>query len=343
MTTFSLVGPINGLVSMFYSPSTINIFWNGRSSSGLSLLFQVISGLLISIFVVILSFISFFYVEYIMEELFLGSGYRYVHANMCSVVFMVLWIHWLRGYTIGSAGKQDLWKSGFLMFALAMGSAFLGYVLPWRQISFWGATVITSLATVAPGGISLLLYLWGGFSLGSATLGRFLSLHFLLPLVIIGLLIVHLLLLHMYNSSSMFGLNGGVFAISFIWKDLITICLIILFCSFLVSCVPAQFIEADNWIDANPIVTPEHIKPEWYFLFLYAVLRCIPDKLVGVLGLVGGLLMIIILFLSNSFLSSRYWLMIVFLLTWLGGLDILAHFVYSSQILSGLYFLLPSL
>lgn len=296
-----------------------------------------------SIFIVMLAIFSFFFVEYIIEELFLGSGYRYVHANMCSLVFFVLWLHWLRGYVIGSTGKQDLWKSRFVMFALAIGSAFLGYVLPWGQMSFWGATVITSLATVAPYGSVLLLYLWGGFSLGSATLGRFLSLHFLLPLLVIRLLILHLILLHKYNSSGSLGTVGGVFYLLFIWKDCVTVMVLLIICCFLVSFVPAQFMEADNWIDANPIVTPEHIKPEWYFLFLYAVLRCIPDKLVGVLGLVGGLLMIMVLFFSNSFSVVRYWLMVILLLTWLGGLDILCHYVYSSQMLSVVYFILPSL
>lgn len=323
----------------FGSSQGINNWWGYRSSTAIYIVIQVITGLILSIYVVILVMESFRVVELLMENNVGIHHVRYLHANICSVVFMLLLLHIRKGLWIGSYVKSNLWKSGSVLLILVIGAAFLGYVLPWGNISLWGATVITNLLSVLPYGDVILLNIWARFTICSATLRRFFSLHFLVPLVVLGIIFLHLILLHEYVSSSTLGeLNIIIIEFSgLLNKDLVLWVMYFLLLGIMIY-VPQYFIDADNWREANFLVTPDHIKPEWYFLFAYAILRCIPDKTLGVLGLVMSLIVVLSLGLVNR---VNYVLSILFsfmILTWLGGLEVTNYYTSRSQYASLLYF-----
>jgi len=262
---------------------------------------------------------------------------RYIHANGASMFFIVVYSHIFRGLYFGSYiyPRNKLWISGVIIFLLMMATAFMGYVLPWGQMSFWGATVITNLFSAVPfiGG-DIVEWLWGGFSVDNATLNRFFSLHYLMPFAILGLTVIHLALLHEEGSNNPLGSNTNIdtapFYPYFYVKDLFVFCIFILFFSFFIFFYPNILGHSDNYIPADSIVTPPHIVPEWYFLPFYAILRSIPDKLGGVVAMISAILVLLLLpFINTSTIRSSkfraifsifYWFLFCdfLLLGWIG-------------------------
>lgn len=329
---------IQKFIMYFGSSQGINNWWRYRSSTAIYIVIQVFTRLMLSMYVVMLVDESFNVVENLMENN-VGTHYvRYLHANLCSIVFILLLIHigkriWMRSYL-----KGNLWKSGRLLIMLSIGAAFLRYVLPWGNISLWRATVITNLLSVLPYGELILMNVWARYTICSATLGRFFSLHFLVPLLIVRIILLHLMLLHEYVSSSSLGVNvNHVEFAQLLNKDMMLWLLIVLLLG-LIMCVPQYFIDADNWGEANFLVTPDHIKPEWYFLFAYAILRCIPEKTLRVIGLVISLVVIIIMGLMNLILYALSLYISFIILTWLRRLEVTDYYTSRSQLGTVLYF-----
>lgn len=298
---------------------------------------------------------SFFSVYYIIIESNNRFLLRFLHANRASFFLIFMIIHIRRRIYYISYKKFFVWNTRVILLLITMLSAFLRYVLPWRQISFWGATVITSLLTSVPKyGIIMVTWLWGRFNVRYPTLTRFYTLHFLFPLLLLALIGIHLFFLHKTGSSNPVNIRGPIkvnFYPFFFIKDLITIMFWLFMFACLVFTYPIMFMDADNWLECNPMVTPTHIKPEWYFLFAYAILRCIPVKLIRVIGI----LVAILIFLIKSVISVNvkyvrfrvsFTTKILFwrftfnfvLLTFLRATHVLPHYTYMSQITSVLYF-----
>jgi quinol-cytochrome oxidoreductase complex cytochrome b subunit len=323
-----------GLAVDFASTKNISMWWNFRSLSRLWIAMQVFTGLVISSTLVASIIDAFNSVEMVMEN---GVGrhiLRFIHANFCSIVFMILIVHVGKRLWFGSGVKSNLWKIRTLLLVLTMGASFLGYVLPWGHMSFWGATVITSLLTVAPYGNDIVVMVWGGFSLGGACLGRFFTLHFLLPLLVLAVITVHLHLLHEYVSSSPVGNGMGVSFTNWYVKDGVTLFLTLIRTLIILIVSPIMFIDADNWFHCNPMVTPAHIKPEWYFLPFYCILRCVPDKTLRVLTIVRSLLLIgLIRVIGIGFINAR----VLLLTIWLGGAALEPWYIMGSQIVTVVY------
>lgn len=337
------------------SPSRFSRIWNFGSLLGLCLSTQIVSGLFLAIHYSCDITLAFERVRHIRRDVRLGWFLRIVHANGASLFFICVYLHIARGVYYGSYNFKEVWLVGVLILFLLIGTAFLGYVLPWGQISFWGATVITNLASAIPiVGQEVVLWLWGGFSVRNATLTRFFTLHFLFPFILAALRAVHLLFLHETGSSNPLGINRNFdkspFHPYFSIKDLFGF--FVFFIVFMYICLQAPWAIGDpeNFIPANPIVTPVHIQPEWYFLFAYAILRSIPSKLGGVIALVGSILILAILpfYGANNFKARRFiplrklsfWALIVFilLLTWIGARPVEEPYILTGQSLTVLYF-----
>jgi len=319
------------------TPINLSYLWSFGSAAGICLVIQIVTGIFLAMHYTPHVDLAFSSVEHIMRDVNNGWLIRYLHANGASMFFIVVYSHMFRGIYYGSYmyPRQHLWYSGVLIFILMMATAFMGYVLPWGQMSFWGATVITNLFSAIPiVGSSIVEWLWGGFSVDNATLNRFFSLHYLLPFLIAGLVIVHLALLHKDGSSNPVGVSSGLdnipFYPYFYVKDLLAFFVLLLFFSFFVFFFPNLLGHPDNYIPANPMVTPAHIVPEWYFLPFYAILRSIPDKLGGVLAMGGAIAILFALPLLNTseirstefrpIFGIFYWFLFVdfFLLGWIG-------------------------
>lgn len=306
----------NGLLSVvlnhlvnYPTPFNINYFYGYGSLAGVCLGMQIISGVFLAMHYVPMSDFAFISVEHIMRDLNYGWFLRYMHANGSSMFFLCVYIHIARGLYYGSyvAPRQFTWISGVVIFILMMATAFLGYVLPWGQMSFWAATVITNLFSAIPlVGPSIVEWLWGGFSIGSPTLNRFFSLHFLLPFAIAAMVGVHLAFLHKNGSNNPLTVDSSNDSIPFypffVIKDVLGFQLfLIMFCIFIFFS-PNTLGHPDNYIYADSLSTPAHIVPEWYFLPFYAILRSIPDKLGGVVCM--GLALIILIFLPFIYKSK---------------------------------------
>ena len=337
------------------SPSSFTTIWNFGSLLGLCLVTQIVSGLFLAIHYSCDITLAFESVSHISRDVNWGWFLRIVHANGARFFFICVYLHIARGLYYGSFNFKEVWIVGVLILFLLIGTAFLGYVLPWGQISFWGATVITNLASALPVvGQEIVLWLWGGFSVRNATLTRFFTLHFLIPFILAALSAIHLVFLHETGSSNPLGVNSNFdkspFHPYFSIKDLLGF--LVFFVLFMFVCLQAPWDLGDpeNFIPANPIVTPVHIQPEWYFLFAYAILRSIPRKLGGVLALVGSILILIIIpfyglrkFKSRGFLPVRklsFWSLVVFvlLLTWIGARPVEEPYIFTGQLLTLLYF-----
>lgn len=278
------------------TPININYLWSFGSAAGLCLVLQIFTGIFLAMHYTPHVDLAFNSVEHIMRDVNNGWLIRYLHANGASMFFIVVYSHMFRGIYYGSYmyPREHLWYSGILIFFLMMAAGFMGYVLPWGQMSFWGATVITNLFSAIPFiGSSIVEWLWGGFSVDNATLNRFFSLHYLIPFLLAGVVLIHLSLLHKEGSNNPLGINSAVdnipFYPYFYTKDLLAFLVMLLFISFLVFYYPNALGHSDNYIPANSLVTPTHIVPEWYFLPFYAILRSIPDKLGGVLAMGGAI------------------------------------------------------
>lgn len=289
------------------TPVNLNYLWSFGSTAGLCLVIQIISGIFLAMHYTPHIDYAFDSVEHIMRDVNNGWLIRYTHANGASMFFIVVYCHIFRGLYFGSYIKPRgaLWASGVIIFLLMMATAFMGYVLPWGQMSFWGATVITNLFSAIPVvGDSIVTWLWGGFSVGNATLNRFFSLHYLMPFVIVGAVIVHLSLLHKDGSNNPLGINNTVDTVSFYpyfyVKDLFSFFIFAFVFGLLVFFYPNALGHPDNYIPANPMSTPAHIVPEWYFLPFYAILRSIPDKLGGVVAMISAILVLLLLPLTNT-------------------------------------------
>ena len=347
---------IAGAVIELPSPTNIRVLWNYGSLLGLCLVLQIITGLFLSMHYCGDVQRAFDSVRHICRDVNYGWLLRVCHANGASFFFICLYIHIGRGLYYSSFSFLYTWTVGiFLLFAI-IAAAFFGYVLPWGQISFWGATVITNLFSAIPylGG-ELVIWLWGGFAVDNATLTRFFSFHFLVPFIAIGLTIVHLLFLHQTGSNNPLGVNRNFDKISFhpyhTIKDLLIYFIFLM--SLIYICFNAPWVIGDpeNFIPANPLVTPVHIQPEWYFLIAYAILRSIPNKLGGVIALAFSILILLIcphiypgkfqglLFYPVS--KAYFWLQInVFcLLTWIGARSVEDPYIITGQVLSLVYFL----
>lgn len=359
-TPFRKISPLlkiinNSLIDL-PSPSNISAWWNFGSLLGLCLIIQILTGLFLSIHYARNIEIAFNRVIHICRDVNYGWLLRTLHANGASFFFICLYIHVGRGIYYRSYYFTITWTMGVLILFITIATAFLGYVLPWGQISFWGATVITNLLSAIPYlGIDIVQWLWGGFAVDNATLNRFFSLHFLLPFVIAALVIIHLLFLHQTGSNNPLGTNRNIDKIPFhpyfSYKDIFGFIIIIFLLTILTLTNPYLLGDPDNFIPANPLVTPIHIQPEWYFLFAYAILRSIPNKLGGVIALVISIAILFFMpFFNNKKIQRNsfypinkilFWslLSILLLLTWIGARPVEDPYILIGQILTIIYFL----
>ncbi len=289
-------------LTKYPTPKNLNWWWNFGSLSGITLLVMIISGIFLAMHYDPSAEAAFDSVEYIMRNVNYGWFMRYLHANGASMFFIVVYIHMFRGLYYGSykAPRELLWILGVVILILMMATAFMGYVLPWGQMSYWGATVITNLFSVFPFGESIVEWLWGGFSVDSPTLNRFFVLHYLFPFLIIAVVGLHLIALHQHGSNNPLGIekkkeDSIPFHPYYTVKDLFGLGIFALIWSYFIFFNPNFFGEPDNYIPANPLVTPPHIVPEWYFLPFYAILRSIPNKLFGVIAMFGAVLILFFL------------------------------------------------
>jgi ubiquinol-cytochrome c reductase cytochrome b/c1 subunit len=352
-------GIINHLID-YPTPSSISYWWGFGSLAGIFLVIQIITGIILAMHYVPNIDYAFLSVEHIMRDVNYGWFIRYLHANGASMFFIIVYIHIGRGLYYGSYlnPREHVWMSGVVIFILMMATAFIGYVLPWGQMSFWGATVITNLFSAIPViGESVVYWIWGGFSVNNATLNRFFSLHYLLPFILAIFVILHIYILHFVGSNTPLGVdisgdrNKITFYPYFYVKDLLGLLLFFIFYLFFVFFFPNVLGHSDNYIEANPMVTPAHIVPEWYFLPFYAILRSIPDKLGGVICMGAAIFILLLLpIYSNKFyLKSNvfkyfskklYWFLVfnVFILGWIGAKPVEMPYIIIGQISTFFYF-----
>nr|YP_010758135.1 cytochrome b [Macroscelides flavicaudatus]WEW63445.1 cytochrome b [Macroscelides flavicaudatus] len=339
------------------APSNISSWWNFGSLLGMCLIIQISTGLFLAMHYTSDTMTAFSSVTHICRDVNYGWLIRYIHANGASLFFICLFIHAGRGIYYGSYLYSETWNIGIALLFITMATAFVGYVLPWGQMSFWGATVITNLLSAIPYvGSTLVEWIWGGFSVDKATLTRFFTFHFILPFIIAALAMVHLLFLHETGSNNPLGLISDSDKIPFhpyyTIKDLLGMLLIMMLLMGLVLFSPDLLGDPDNYTPANPLNTPPHIKPEWYFLFAYAILRSIPNKLGGVVALVMSILILAILPLLHTskqrslmfrpISQCLFWTLVadMLTLTWIGGQPVEDPFITIGQVASILYFML---
>nr|WNH42136.1 cytochrome b [Neoperla transvaalensis] len=344
----------NALVDL-PAPINISAWWNFGSLLGLCLAIQILTGLFLAMHYTAHIDLAFNSVAHICRDVNYGWLLRTLHANGASFFFICLYLHTGRGMYYGSYLFMHTWMVGVIILFLVMGTAFMGYVLPWGQMSFWGATVITNLLSAVPYlGIDLVQWVWGGFAVDNATLTRFFTFHFVLPFIVAAAVLIHLLFLHQTGSNNPLGINSDTDKIPFhpyfSFKDIVGFLILIMILTILTLLEPYMLGDPDNFTPANPLVTPVHIQPEWYFLFAYAILRSIPNKLGGVIALVLSIAILMILpFTNNSKFRGiqfypinqfLFWsmLIVVILLTWIGARPVEDPYILVGQILTILYF-----
>nr|Q9ZY14.1 RecName: Full=Cytochrome b; AltName: Full=Complex III subunit 3; AltName: Full=Complex III subunit III; AltName: Full=Cytochrome b-c1 complex subunit 3; AltName: Full=Ubiquinol-cytochrome-c reductase complex cytochrome b subunit [Ctenomys pearsoni]AAD17282.1 cytochrome b [Ctenomys pearsoni] len=337
------------------TPSNISAWWNFGSLLGVCLGLQILTGLFLAMHYTADTTTAFSSVTHICRDVNYGWLIRYMHANGASMFFIFLYFHIGRGIYYGSYTFMDTWNIGVLLLFATMATAFMGYVLPWGQMSFWGATVITNLLSAIPYiGPTLVEWIWGGFSVDKATLIRFFAFHFILPFIITAMVMIHLLFLHETGSNNPSGMNSDSDKIPFhpyyTIKDILGILFMMITLMSLVMFTPDLLGDPDNYTPANPLNTPPHIKPEWYFLFAYAILRSIPNKLGGVLALVFSILILMLFPILHSSkqrsMSFRplsqclMWMLVanLLILTWIGGQPVEHPFTTIGQLASTTYF-----
>jgi len=355
MKTHPALKILNGALVDLPSPSIITSWWNFGSLLGLCLSTQLIRGLFLAMHYTGNVSMAFERVRRIGTDVNLGWLLRIIHANGARMFFICLFTHTGRGLYYGSFKYQETWSIGVIILLLVMAAAFMGYVLPWGQISFWGATVITSLLMAIPYvGERVVIWLWGGFAVSNPTLTRFFVFHFILPFVVAAIAIIHLLFLHQTGSNNPLGVNPDYdktpFHPYFSWKDTPGFIILLTTLGAIVLMAPWMLGDPENFIPANPLVTPVHIQPEWYFLFAYAILRSIPNKLGGVAALGLSVLILLIMpympnrkFQSISWYPLRkifFWSLVVcaILLRWVGARPVEEPYVISGQLLGVFYF-----
>jgi ubiquinol-cytochrome c reductase cytochrome b subunit len=316
------------------TPVNLNYWWNFGSLAGIILIIMIVSGVVLAMHYTPHATLAFDSVERIMRDVNYGWLIRYVHMNGASMFFLIVYIHLFRGLYYGSYKypRELLWMLGVVILVLMIATAFMGYVLPWGQMSYWAATVITNLFSAVPlVGDKIVTLLWGGFTVGNPTLNRFYSLHYLLPFVIVAVVGLHLLALHQHGSNNPLGIDkrGPQDTIPFhpyyTIKDMFGLCVFLLFFAIFVFYLPNYAASADNYIPANPMVTPNHIVPEWYLLPYYAILRSVPNKLLGVIAAFGSILILFLVpWLDTSPVRSARYRPIYRLVSWLLPIDVIA-------------------
>lgn len=336
------------------TPQSISFLWNIGFLLGITLTSQVVSGILLSINYVASTEIAFDSIIHIIRDTRWGWIIRYAHINGASVFFLLIYTHIARGVYFNSPIKlQIVWISGVIILLISIIAAFMGYVLPWGQISYWGATVITRMLSSVPyiGG-ELIIWLWGDFSVSQPTLNRIFSLHFIVPLVVLGLVLAHLIFLHQKGSSNPSRTNSNLDKIKFfpifLVKDITPIIIIIIILRTLISIRPEALGDPENFNNARITTTPTHIKPEWYFLFAYRILRSVPSKLGGVVAMGASILILIVLAIKKNLAPKKFnppkkiifwlWVRIFILLTWAGGKPVNEVSRLIAQNLTLLYF-----
>nr|AAS90425.1 cytochrome b [Esox americanus americanus] len=346
---------VNDALIDFPAPANISIWWNFGSLLGLCLITQILTGLFLAMHYTSDISTAFSSVCHICRDVNYGWLIRNIHANGASLFFICIYMHIARGLYYGSYLYKETWNIGVILLLLTMMTAFVGYVLPWGQMSFWGATVITNLLSAVPYvGNTLVQWIWGGFSVDNATLTRFFAFHFLFPFVIAAATVLHLLFLHETGSNNPVGINSDADKIPFhpyfSYKDLLGFTFMLLILASLALFSPNLLGDPDNFIPANPLVTPPHIKPEWYFLFAYAILRSIPNKLGGVLALLFSILILMLVPVLHTskqrgitfrpLTQFLFWFLVadMLILTWIGGMPVEHPFIIIGQITSVIYF-----
>tara|TARA_Y100000814_G_scaffold31790_1_gene20432 strand:- start:1 stop:1179 length:1179 start_codon:yes stop_codon:yes gene_type:complete len=335
------------------TPKNLNYWWNFGSLAGITLVIMIVTGIILSMHYTAHVDHAFQSVERIMRDVNYGWLIRYIHANGASFFFIVVYIHIFRGLYYGSykAPRELLWILGVVILLLMMATAFMGYVLPWGQMSFWGATVITNLFSAIPlVGESIVTLLWGGFSVDNPTLNRFFSLHYLLPFVIVGVVVLHIVALHRFGSNNPLGIDvrGEQDTVSFhpyyTVKDMFGLSAFLTIMAAIVFFLPNSMGHPDNYIPANPMVTPAHIVPEWYFLPFYAILRAVPDKLLGVLAMFAAIGVLFILpWLDRSPVRSATFRPIYKIMFWVFLVDCVALTYLGAKPAEGIYVILSRL
>nr|AAN34974.1 cytochrome b [Empidonax alnorum]AAN34991.1 cytochrome b [Empidonax traillii]AAN34975.1 cytochrome b [Empidonax alnorum]AAN34976.1 cytochrome b [Empidonax alnorum]AAQ14439.1 cytochrome b [Empidonax traillii] len=350
-----LLKMVNNSLIDLPTPSNISAWWNFGSLLGICLATQIITGLLLAMHYTADTSLAFTSVAHTCRNVQFGWLIRNLHANGASFFFICIYLHIGRGFYYGSYLYKETWNTGVILLLTLMATAFVGYVLPWGQMSFWGATVITNLFSAIPYiGQTLVEWAWGGFSVDNPTLTRFFALHFLLPFMIAGLTLIHLTFLHETGSNNPLGISSDCDKIPFhpyfSTKDILGFIILLLPLMTLALFSPNLLGDPENFTPANPLVTPPHIKPEWYFLFAYAILRSIPNKLGGVLALAASVL---VLFLAPFLHMSKqrtmtfrplsqllFWTLVanLLILTWIGSQPVEHPFIIIGQLASFTYF-----
>nr|AHF52977.1 cytochrome b [Andrias davidianus] len=353
--THPLLKIINSSFIDLPTPSNLTSWWNYGSLLGMCLTVQVVTGLFLAMHYTADTSSAFSSVAHICRDVNYGWLVRNTHANGASLFFICLYLHIGRGLYYGSYLYKETWNIGVVLLFLVMATAFVGYVLPWGQMSFWGATVITNLLSAIPYlGEDLVKWVWGGFSVDKATLTRFFAFHFLLPFLIMGMSILHLLFLHETGSSNPTGIISNVdkvpFHPYFLYKDALGFMIMLMFLVLISLLLPNMLGDPENFTPANPLITPPHIQPEWYFLFAYAILRSIPNKLGGVLALGASIFILMLMPLLHTskqrglmfrpITQMMFWALVsnTLILTWIGGQPVDPPFIEIGQIASILYF-----
>nr|CCI69484.1 cytochrome b [Metacrangonyx sp. 1 MDMBR-2012] len=351
----SLVSTLNSTFMTLPTPKNISFSWNIGSLLFMCLFIQIITGILLASSYSPNMSSSFYSIILMMEDTSKNWLIRYIHANGASLFFVCLYYHISRNIYYYSYMYTHTWFTGVTIFILTMMTAFLGYVLPINQMSYWGASVITNLLSEVPYiGPNLIELVWGSPSVNSPTIMRFFSFHFMLPFVIIAFTIIHIVLLHETGSKNPLGMSSNnnkyMFNPIFIFKDLLGFTIVIMLFMLIVLLTPLSLGDDENFFNFDPYVTPIHIQPEWYFLFAYAILRSIPNKMGGIIALAMAIFVLYFLpYLHLSALASSYYpinkllfflfIMNVFLLTWIGMSPVEVPYILTGQMLSFFYFI----
>ncbi|MDP2356087.1 MAG: cytochrome b/b6 [Beijerinckiaceae bacterium] len=355
-----ILGLMHGSFVSYPTPRNLNYMWTFGAMLSFMLVAQIVTGIALAMHYTPHVDFAFASVEHIMRDVNWGWFMRYAHANGASMFFIAVYMHMFRGLYYGSykAPREVLWILGVIIFLLMMATAFMGYVLPWGQMSFWGATVITNLFSAIPlVGEAITTWLWGGFSVDNPTLNRFFSLHYLLPFMLVGIVILHVWALHVAGQNNPAGVevknvqrDTVPFTPYATAKDGFALVVFLIFFAWFIFYVPNYLGHADNYIDANPLVTPAHIVPEWYFLPFYAILRAIPSKLGGVIAMFGSIAVLAFLpWLDTSKVKSAsfrpvykvfFWVFVLVAigLGYLGAMPAEGGYVIAARILTAYYF-----
>ena len=353
----SLFAVINNHLIDYPTPINLNYFYGFGSLAGIMLVIQILTGIFLAMHYTPHIDLAFNSVEHIMRDVNYGWMIRYLHANTASFFFLFVYLHIGRGLYYGSykAPRALVWSIGVIILILMMATAFLGYVLPWGQMSLWGATVITNLLSAIPWiGKDLVEFIWGGFSVDNATLNRFFSLHYLLPFILAALSLMHLIAKEENGSNNPLGITANTDMVYlhpyYVFKDLVTIFLFFLVLALFLFYAPNKLGHPDNYIPANPMQTPASIVPEWYLLPFYAILRSIPDKLGGVIAMFGSLLILLAMPVLDTsrvrgsafrpLMKLAFWLLVVdfLILLWCGGQHVEEPFITLGQFATAFYF-----